>query len=129
MSRLSTFTLDRFERVDASAGTTLLRLEGSWEGSPELIVDDGRRSHRVRPLPSPAGGALAFPVPREVVEGGRVAFALDLGGTSVDLPRPSSRAAAPPAPPRPRRPAPPQRVAPSHDEERRRRDQLARERT
>ncbi len=134
MNRLSAFTLDRFERVDASAGTALMRLEGSWEGTPELIVDDGRRSHRIRALPAPAGGALAFPVPRELVDGGRVAFALDVGGTVADLPRPSARDAAavevPARPPAPPAPLPPEiRYAPDPEAEARRREQIARERT
>ena len=49
------FEVERFERVDASSGTALLRLSGSFRaetatelGRPELLVDDGRRSRTIR---------------------------------------------------------------------------------
>src|SRR4051794_36341418 len=62
------FDVERFERVDASSGTALLRLAGTFgsgddPGTPQLLVDDGHTSRRVSPLPDPsaprpaAGGA------------------------------------------------------------------------
>src|SRR4051812_5526644 len=101
------FDVERFERVDASSGTALLRLSGTFTsetpteiGRPELVVDDGRNASRVHPLPDPAGGSpsadaggrewrAAFPVPASLLDGGRVAFALEASGAGViDLPRP-----------------------------------------
>src|SRR5829696_950351 len=112
------FEVDRFERVDASPGTALLRLSGRFDGAvrdvPSLVVDDGRSTRTVAPLPDPSGGRPgaggawrgAFPVPLELLESGRVAYALRAGAGVVDLPRPAGR-----APLRPRRPAPPARPA------------------
>ena len=98
------FEVDRFERVDASAGTVLLRVAGTVRtagpvpaGAPSLVVDDGRARRRVPALPDPRGGAVAdggvvraaFPVPSALLDAGRPAFALELGGGDVvDLPRP-----------------------------------------
>ncbi|CAA9504689.1 MAG: hypothetical protein AVDCRST_MAG30-2128, partial [uncultured Solirubrobacteraceae bacterium] len=63
------FSLDRFERVDASATTALLRLSGVWSEAPgdraELLVGDATFA----PLPDPRSGAgggpwrAAYPVP------------------------------------------------------------------
>src|SRR3954447_19812971 len=106
------FEVDRFERVDASSGTALLRLAGHFDvevdGGPVLVVDDGRRSQEISPLPDPsrvAGRAWrgAFAVPTELLESGRVAYALRVGGSFIDLPRPAGR--TPLA--RPRRPTAP----------------------
>jgi hypothetical protein len=90
------FRLERFERVDASAGTALLRVLGEWDGAetPELLIDDGRERRRVRALPDPSGGAgglrAAFPVPSALLGSGSVAFALvsQAGELVADLPRP-----------------------------------------
>jgi hypothetical protein len=90
------FRLERFERVDASAGTALLRVLGEWDGAetPELMIDDGRERRRVRALPDPSGGAgglrAAFPVPSALLGSGSVAFALvsQAGELVADLPRP-----------------------------------------
>jgi hypothetical protein len=80
------FDVERFERVDASSGTALLRLSGTFTAGdgdpPELIVDNGRDARHVKALPDPSGGAVsagpwrgAFPVPSALLEG-RVAFEL-----------------------------------------------------
>src|SRR4051812_26837800 len=120
------FEVERFERVDASAGTALLRLAGTFTAEsstdlrpPELVVDDGRRTRRVAPLPDPAASApgadpdgrgwrAAFPVPADLLEGGRVAYALQASDAVIDLPRPA-----------PSRPAPVRRPAPALPERRR----------
>src|SRR4051794_30031188 len=108
------FEVERFERVDASAGTVLLRLAGTFRADaptelrlPELVVDDGRRARRIMPLPDPSAGApaadpdgrawrAAFPVPADVLESGRIAYALDASDAVIDLPRPARTRAAPP---------------------------------
>src|SRR3954471_11066888 len=86
------FDVERFERVDASAGTVLLRLSGTFSpdvepGAPELLVDDGRDARHVKPLPDPSGGPApggdwraAFPVPAELLTGSRIAYALSVPG-------------------------------------------------
>src|SRR4051812_17581677 len=115
------FEVERFERVDASSGTVLLRLAGTFRadaatefGAPQLVVD-GRRTRRVPPLPDPAaappaaepGGRswrAAFAVASELLEGHRVAYALGGPGAGViALPqrarmRPSPRRRGPAAP-------------------------------
>src|SRR4051794_29046622 len=109
----------------------LLRVAGRWRSdhrerlpAPMLTVDDGRRTHRLAPLPglddanplaSPDGQTwrAAYSAPIELVGRGRPAFALDTGGRLTDLPRPAegsrSRPAAVPSPAR----------KPSADEQRR----------
>src|SRR4051794_3567781 len=101
------FEVERFERVDASSGTALLRLAGTFRSdaptelaAPELVVDDGRRPRHVSPLPDPAAAApgadpagriwrAAFPVPAEMLEGTRVAYALRASDATIDLPHPA----------------------------------------
>src|SRR4051794_41685972 len=103
------FDVERFERVDASAGTVLLRLSGTFApdvepGAPELLVDDGRDARHVQPLPDPSGGPVAgadwraaFPVPAALLSGSRVAYALSVPGAGViDLPGPQRAPLKPP---------------------------------
>lgn len=105
------FEVERFERVAAGPETVLLRVAGRWVSPrreqlspPVLLVDDGRRIHRLRALPGPedptpvAGpeGPLwraAFSAPAALLAGSQVAFALD-AGERADLPRPTARAGA-----------------------------------
>ncbi|HVW16838.1 MAG TPA: hypothetical protein VHB30_01190, partial [Solirubrobacteraceae bacterium] len=101
------FEVESFEHVAATPGTVLLRVTGRWHGeqrerlpAPMLTVDDGRRTHRLSPLPgldepSPVAGPeaptwrAAYSAPAELVRAGRTAFALDAGrGGLADLPRP-----------------------------------------
>ncbi|HVS28102.1 MAG TPA: hypothetical protein VHE14_01005, partial [Solirubrobacteraceae bacterium] len=124
------FEIERFEQVPATPGRSLVRITGRWRadgpqrlGPAALLIDDGRRTHRLDPLPgpgsSPAGGGAwqaAFSVPTDLMRT-RAAFALEAGaGALVDLPRPTERggrlrrAAAPvaaPAPPVAKPVAPP----------------------
>src|SRR3954452_23022854 len=114
------FEVQSFEQVPAGPGTVLLRIAGRWVGpsrerlpAPLLLLDDGRRIHRLTPLPGPEDAApmvgpegfawrAAFSAPAEVVGEARVAYALQTGrGQITDLPRPTGRgggAAPPPAP-------------------------------
>ncbi len=119
------FDVSSFELVHAAPGTALLRIAGRWTGPvrerlapPMLVVDDGRRTHRLAALPGPDDAnplsgpdsppwRAAFAAPQELL-GSRTAFALDVGrGGLVDLPRPGARprpavlsaAPAAPAPP------------------------------
>src|SRR4051795_4701199 len=126
----ATFDAERFEHVAATAETALLRLSGRWRADqrerlspPMLVVDDGRRTHRLAALPGPddaaplagpdpqrwraafsapaplLGGGRAFAAPAAVGEGGRVPFALDAGsGIFVALPRPEAARRERPAP-------------------------------
>src|SRR6185436_14023201 len=78
-----------------------------------LVVDDGRRTHRLAALPGPEDAAplagpdpprwrAAFSAPVGFVEAAHVAFALDAGGgVFVDLPRPQPARRERPAPPAP----------------------------
>src|SRR3954454_6587230 len=103
----TTFDVERFEHVAATAETTLLRLSGRWRADqrerlspPMLVVDDGSRTHRLAALPGPEDAAplarpegprwrAALSAPAALVTNGRTAFALDAGkGAIVDLPRP-----------------------------------------
>src|SRR3954452_19668244 len=108
-----TFEVQTFEQVPAGPGTVLLRIAGRWVGTarerlppPLLLVDDGRRTHRLSPLPGPDDSApmvapeglawrAAFTAPTELIAG-RTAFALEAGRAGiVDLPRPTGRGATP----------------------------------
>src|SRR4051795_4545996 len=133
-----TFDVERFEHVTATPETALLRVSGRWVSDqrerlspPMLVVDDGRRTHRLAALPGPEDAApladpegprwrAAFSAPAELVTSARNVFALDAGrGAVVDLPpppppRPARRAGVrraagaggrPPPPPPPRAPA------------------------
>src|SRR3954468_24597635 len=103
----ATFDVERFEHVAATADTALLRLSGRWRADqrerlspPMLVVDDGRRTHRLAALPGPEDaaplpgpdpprGRAPFPPPADFLGGSHMAFALDAGsGVFVDLPRP-----------------------------------------
>src|SRR5436305_1875895 len=65
----TTFDVDRFEHVAATPETALLRLSGRWQADqrerlspPMLVIDDGRRTHRLPALPGPEDAApLAGP--------------------------------------------------------------------
>src|SRR3954454_24422238 len=133
----TTFDVERFEHVTATPETALLRLSGRWRADqrerlspPMLVVDDGRRTHRMAPRARPAGAAplprpehaaplagpdpprwrAAFSAPADFLEGSHMAFALDAGsGVFVDLPRPqpARRERPAPPPPPPRAPPPP----------------------
>src|SRR4051794_19966178 len=82
-----------------------------------LVVDDGRRTHRLAALPGPDDAAplagpdpprwrAAFSAPAGYFEAPHLAYALDAGGgIFVDLPIPREAPRERPAPPRPR-PAP-----------------------
>ncbi|HEX5922618.1 MAG TPA: hypothetical protein VFY45_02220, partial [Baekduia sp.] len=108
------FEVQSFEQVPAGPGTVLLRIAGRWVGPsrerlpmPLLLLDDGRRTHRLSPLPGPEDAAplvgpegppwrAAFSAPAEVVASARVAFALQAGrGQITDLPRPTARGGRP----------------------------------
>src|SRR3954467_13502374 len=59
----TTFDVERFEHVSATAETALLRLSGRWHAEqrerlspPMLVVDDGRRTHPPPPRPRRAAG-------------------------------------------------------------------------
>lgn len=119
--------LERFEQVEATAGTLLLRLAGRWRAetpgrlpAPILLLDEGSRVHRLEPLPGPGDSApaaspdapawrVAFSAPAELLTHPGVAFALELGpelivdlrarlGSGCGQPR----ARPGPLPPRPR---------------------------
>src|SRR5438128_2171903 len=115
------FEVERFEHVSATPETALLRISGHWSSRkqqrlspPMLVIDDGRRTHRLAALPGPDDAAplagperprwrAAYSAPAEVLSGARVAFALEVGRTMVDLPAPAAsevrRQAAAPARP------------------------------
>src|SRR4051795_12781279 len=101
----TTFAVERFEHVTATAETALLRVSGRWHADqrerlspPMLVVDDGSRTHRLAALPGPEDAAplagpdgpgwrAAFSAPATFIEAAHVAFALDAGsGVFVDLP-------------------------------------------
>src|SRR6185295_13258936 len=103
----ATFDVERFERVAATAETVLLRLSGRWRSDqrerlspPMLVVDDGRRTHRLAALPGPDDAAplagpdpprwrAAFSAPAGFFAAQHLAFALDAGSeVFVDLPAP-----------------------------------------
>src|SRR3954471_22289283 len=115
-----TFDVERFEHVTATPETALLRVSGRWVSArrerlspPMLVVDDGRRTHRLAALPGPEDAAplagpdspgwrAAFSAPVALMEGRGTAFALDAGrGALVDLPHPVAgrRERRPPAEP------------------------------
>src|SRR5690348_12731681 len=102
-----TFDVERFEHVTATPETALLRVSGRWVSDqrerlspPMLVVDDGRRTHRLPALPGPEDAApladpdgprwrAAFSAPAELIVNARNVFALDAGrGAVADLPRP-----------------------------------------
>ncbi|HEV2785934.1 MAG TPA: hypothetical protein VGV67_06075, partial [Solirubrobacteraceae bacterium] len=141
--------VERFERVAAGGGTVLLRLAGRWRAEsrermapPMLLLDDGRRSRRLAPLPGPDDASplagpdpppwrAAFSIPAELLEGRRLAFALETSRGIVDLPRPEEAAARtrrPAATAEPKKPPrPPLSIDPSVlREERRRREDAER---
>ncbi|MDX6715939.1 MAG: hypothetical protein QOH30_2497, partial [Baekduia sp.] len=114
------FEVQSFEQVPAGPGTVLLRIAGRWVGPareqlprPLLLLDDGRRTHRLSALPGPDDVApqsgpeglpwrAAFSAPADVVASTRLAFALEAGrGVIVDLPRPTGRGGGPRARPEP----------------------------
>src|SRR3954471_15299623 len=125
----ATFDVERFEHVAATKETALLRLSGRWRSAqrerlspPMLVVDDGRRTHRLAARPGPEDAAplagpeapswrAAFSAPAGLIEGRGTAFALDAGrGALVDLPHPVAGR-------RERRPPPPPEVSAALDEE------------
>src|SRR3954467_11314351 len=115
----ATFDVERFEHVAATADTALLRLSGRWRAEqrerlspPMLVVDDGRRTHRLAALPGPEDAAplagpdspgwrAAFSAPAALIEGGGTASArarpAPRPGSPGDAgrPSPSTPAAAP----------------------------------
>src|SRR3954468_13712751 len=103
----ATFDVERFEHVAATADTALLRLSGRWRADqrerlspPMLVVDDGRRTHRLAALSGPEdaaplagpdapGRGAAVSAPVDLIEARGPAFALYAGrGALVALPRP-----------------------------------------
>ncbi|MDQ6915828.1 MAG: hypothetical protein M3155_08465, partial [Actinomycetota bacterium] len=93
------FEVERFEQVPAGSGVALLRVAGRWRGHagevarpPTLIVDDGRAARRLAALPGPESNGdpwrAAFSAPAALLSAERLDFALDAGGTIVDLPHP-----------------------------------------
>ncbi|MDX6686241.1 MAG: hypothetical protein QOF86_2369, partial [Baekduia sp.] len=130
------FEVQSFEQVPAGPGTVLLRIAGRWVGparerlpTPLLLVDDGRRTHRLSVLPGPDDVAPmvgpdgppwrgAFSASAALVAGGRLAFALEAGrGVIVDLPRPTGHRGAALAPAPTSAPAPAPAAAPLPDPE------------
>src|SRR4051794_41856124 len=105
----TTFDVERFEHVAATAETTLLRLSGRWHAEqrerlspPMLVVDDGRRTHRLAALPGPDDAApLAGPDPPRW----RAAFSAPVallaagGGALAPAPRAGAFRGPPPPPP------------------------------
>src|SRR4051812_31699036 len=108
--RTPEFEVEQFEHVAATPGTVLLRISGRWRSDqrerlspPALVIDDGRKTHRLLPLPGPEDSAPqsgpdapewrgAFSAPAELLAGGGLAFALDAGrDILMDLPRPRER--------------------------------------
>src|SRR5947208_15592287 len=104
--RTPEFEVDRFEHVEATPGTVLLRISGRWLADqrerlspPMLVVDDGRRTQRLAALPGPEDAAplagpdgprwrAAFSAPAALLDNARTVFALDAGrGAVADLPR------------------------------------------
>src|SRR5688572_31803744 len=97
------FLVERFEYVSATPDTALLRISGRWRSGgrerlspPLLVVDDGRRTHRLSALPSPEDASplatpdgvlwrAAYSAPKALVENPRAAYALETGRTLVDL--------------------------------------------
>jgi hypothetical protein len=80
-----------FEQVAASPRSVLLRLGGQVPSDVELVVDDGRRAHRLAPLPSAEGApVVAFAAPAGLL-GPRTVFAAAVGDRLVDLPAPHRR--------------------------------------
>ncbi len=101
---MAEFVVESFERLPGAPGWVTLRLEGQWSGdlgalgSPELVIDDGRRDFTFPPasgagtgIPTPGQRVwrVAFSVPDDILSGGKLAFAARLGGTIIDLPRPA----------------------------------------
>ncbi|MCA1656701.1 MAG: dTMP kinase, partial [Actinobacteria bacterium] len=146
--RTPEFELERFERVAAGTKTVLLRIAGRWRmesrerlSPPMLLVDDGRRTRRLSPLPGPDDDApragpdppdwrAAYSVAAEHVAAGQIAFALETSHGIVDLPRPVAASSKPlrqaEPPPRPAPPAAPQINPRILREERRRREDAER---
>jgi MFS family permease len=97
------FELESFEHVPAGHWE-LVRLIGCWHSPVEepaiLIVDDGVRVHRIPALPQLAPDGLllraGFPVAPELLANRRSAFALEVAGGWLDLPRPLERPAVVP---------------------------------
>jgi len=104
------FEVTSFEQIAAGRDTVLLRISGRWHGPrrerlapPLLLLDDGKRTHRLAPLPSPEDIApqvspdprpwrAAYSAPASLASGPRVAFALEAGrGGIIDLPGVMSR--------------------------------------
>ncbi len=89
-----------FERVEATPDTTLLRLAALCPELADtevsiLIIDDGRRRHRLKPIlqPAPPAGRLraAYRASPAWLDGGS-RFALELAdGSLIDLPAPTPR--------------------------------------
>jgi hypothetical protein len=113
--RVPDFDVEQFERVAAGSGTTLLRISGRWRADqrerlapPMLLLDDGRRTRRLAPLPGPDDAApmagpdppdwrAAYSAPAALLAESRVAFALETSRGIIDLPRPAEAARRPPA--------------------------------
>ena len=101
------FEVERFDRVVVGPDRALLRVAGRWHADrrvrltpPTLLLDDGRRRHRLPALPGPDDVApsagpdappwrSAFSVPADLLLPGRqITFALETEGGIVDLPHP-----------------------------------------
>jgi hypothetical protein len=89
--------LERFERVDTSATTALLRVEGVWRRPPGPVPGLRVGDRVVRALPGPRAGDVAagawrtgYPAPVALLAGAP-SFALVLGdGSAIALPRPAA---------------------------------------
>jgi hypothetical protein len=96
LSQPSSFELEHFEQVPATATTLLLRVAGRGRTkAPRLVVVDGAEERALEPLPGPPAPRgevrAAFSLPAETVRQGAT-FALDLGGRRrVELPAPRDR--------------------------------------
>lgn len=80
------FAVERHERIDASAATTLVRVRGRWSAqpavdlaAPQLELVAGGAMHRYAPLPDPTSAPLvatpdgadwraAYPVPAQIAD-------------------------------------------------------------
>ncbi len=111
------FDIERFERVDASSGTVLLRVAGRWHApardrlsAPELLLDVGGHVRNLRPLPTPDDlrptcgpdppmWRAAYSAPADVVASPGASYLLSTDGVVVELPipGPARTRSAPPA--------------------------------
>ncbi|MGA2928031.1 MAG: hypothetical protein ABSG43_18960 [Solirubrobacteraceae bacterium] len=103
----SSIELDGFERIEAAAGMSLLRVSaraltgGALSATATLAIDDGETLHRFAPFAVPsaaAGKPLSYSVPSALVDASR-AFSLEFDdGSLLSLPAPTVISDGPEAP-------------------------------